>query len=41
MAPAKLKLKTLNDSPYVYRMWGGAVAIEDIDSAMEEARRMR
>ena len=25
---------------YVYRMWGGAVAIEDIDSAMEEVRRM-
>lgn len=26
---------------YVYRMWGGAVAIDDIDSAMEEVRRMR
>lgn len=25
---------------YVYRMWGGAVAIEDIASAMEEVRRM-
>ena len=25
---------------YVYRMWGGAVAIEDIDSAMEEVRRV-
>ena len=24
---------------YVYRMWGGAVAIEDIDSAMEDVRR--
>ena len=24
---------------YVYRMWGGAVAIEDIASAMEEVRR--
>lgn len=23
---------------YVYRMWGGAVAIEDIASAMEEVR---
>ena len=26
---------------YVYRMWGGAVAIEDIDSVMEDVRRMR
>ena len=26
---------------YVYRMWGGAVAIEDIAIAMEEVRRMR
>ena len=26
---------------YVYRMWGGAVAMEEIDSAMEEVRRMR
>ena len=26
---------------YVYRMWGGAVAIEDIASAMEEVGRMR
>lgn len=26
---------------YVYRMWGGTVAIEDIATAMEEARRMR
>lgn len=26
---------------YVYSMWGGAVAIEDIATAMEEARRMR
>ena len=26
---------------YVYRMWGGAVAIEDIATAMEEVRRMR
>lgn len=25
---------------YVYRMWGGAVAIEDIATAMEEVRRM-
>ena len=24
---------------YVYRMWGGAVAIEDIVTAMEEVRR--
>lgn len=24
---------------YVYRMWGGAVAIEDIANAMEEVRR--
>ena len=24
---------------YVYRMWGGAVAIEDIATAMEEVRR--
>lgn len=23
---------------YVYRMWGGAVAIEDIATAMEEVR---
>jgi hypothetical protein len=28
-------------SLYVYRMWGGAVAIEDIATAMEEVRRMR
>ena len=26
---------------YVYRMWGGAVAIEDIATAMVEVRRMR
>ena len=26
---------------YVYRMWGEAVAVKDIDSAMEEVRRMR
>ena len=26
---------------YVYRMWGGAVAIEDIATAMEVVRRMR
>lgn len=26
---------------YVYRMWGGAVAIEDIATAMENVRRMR
>ena len=26
---------------YVYRMWGGAVAIEDIATAMEDIRRMR
>ena len=25
---------------YVYRMWGGAVAIDEIDSAMEKVRRM-
>ena len=25
---------------YVYRMWGGQVAIEDIATAMEEVRRM-
>ena len=25
---------------YVYRMWGGEVAIEDIATAMEEVRRM-
>ena len=25
---------------YVYRSWGGAVAIEDIATAMEEVRRM-
>lgn len=25
---------------YVYKMWGGAVAIEDIATAMEEVRRM-
>ena len=24
---------------YMYRMWGGAVAIEDIATAMEEVRR--
>ena len=24
---------------YVYRMWGGAMAIEDIATAMEEVRR--
>ena len=24
---------------YVYRMWGGSVAIEEIDNAMEEVRR--
>ncbi len=24
---------------YVYRMWGGAVAIEDIATAMEDVRR--
>ena len=26
---------------YVYRMWGGAVAIEDIATAMEEVRLLR
>lgn len=26
---------------YVYRMWGGAVAIKDIATAMEDVRRMR
>ncbi len=26
---------------YVYRMWGGTVAVEDIATAMEEVRRMR
>ena len=26
---------------YVYRMWGGSVAIEEIANAMEEVRRMR
>ena len=26
---------------YVYRMWGGTVAIGDIATAMEEVRRMR
>lgn len=25
---------------YVYRMWGGSVAIEEIANAMEEVRRM-
>ena len=25
---------------YVYRMWGGAVALEDIEKAMAEVRRM-
>ena len=25
---------------YVYRMWGGAVSIEDIATAMEDVRRM-
>ena len=25
---------------YVYRMWGGKVAIEDIATAMEEVKRM-
>lgn len=25
---------------YVYRMWGGAVAIEDIATEMEDVRRM-
>ncbi len=25
---------------YVYRMWGGVVAIEEIASAMEDVRRM-
>jgi len=25
---------------YVYRMWGGAVAIEDIATAMEDVRKM-
>ena len=25
---------------YVYRMWGGAVAIDDITTAMEDVRRM-
>lgn len=24
---------------YVYRMWGGAVAVEDIATAMDEVRR--
>ena len=27
--------------PYVYRMWGGTVAIDDIATAMEEVRRKR
>lgn len=26
---------------YVFRMWGGAVALEEIESAMEEVKRMR
>jgi hypothetical protein len=26
---------------YVYRMWGGSVAIEEINKAMKEVRRMR
>ena len=26
-------------SLYIYRMWGGAVAIEDIATAMEDVRR--
>ena len=26
---------------YVYRMWGGCVAIEEIANAMEEVRRMK
>lgn len=26
-------------SEYVYRMWGGAVAIEDIATVMEDVRR--
>lgn len=26
---------------YVYRMWGGAVAIEEIATVMEDIRRMR
>jgi len=26
---------------YIYRMWGGAVAIEDIATAKGEVRRMR
>ena len=26
---------------YVYRMWGGAEAIEDIATAMEDVRRMK
>ena len=25
---------------YIYRMWGGSVAIEDIENAMEDVRRM-
>ena len=25
---------------YVYRMWGGAVAIEDIATVMEDVRRL-
>lgn len=25
---------------YVYRMWGGQVAIEEIENAMSEVRRM-
>ncbi|HCK24427.1 MAG TPA: hypothetical protein DHW31_06510 [Bacteroides graminisolvens] len=25
---------------YVYRMWGGAVAIEDIATAMEEVKKI-
>ena len=25
---------------YVYRMWGGSVAIEEIEYAMEDVRRM-
>lgn len=26
---------------YVYRMWGGSVALEEIEKAMEEVRRKR
>ena len=25
---------------YIYRMWGGSVAMEEIENAMEDVRRM-